>query len=448
MSQAGYATYVTPRTSNRPDGLLTAVKKEDFDVMEHRDILFNDCGDRVATLLHLRHKGGGGGGKSKSSSSSSLGDVLVVNTHLLFPHNSNSTLIRLRESFKILEYLHEYQEKMAGEVARRGGGKQKTKRLPVVMCGDFNGTIRGSVSRFLQSQGFMSAFEVFNANCGCDGDEDNDAISRKQLSMSKWISHLNHHGKVVGVDHVWVLNPSKQYANEGNGVLPPSWKAAIYAMIQAKMLEKGLMDNDEAFAFFDIDSDLGITRDEFEMAVQMLDLTGEGTPGLVSSEIQTLYDDCDLDKDGLVDFGEFVQNFDIESMDRAYRAVCNSQNIEEGPWDVVGDLMTASASPTVLAGFTIDDMDDDDDEEEEEEILDASVSMDDDMGGGEERGAGTTISSATLVGRTVVRGDLVVKSAALPAAMEAGEWPEDFDVSDHGPLTAVLVSRKKAKASG
>jgi hypothetical protein len=38
------------------------VKTSDFDVMEHRDILFNDCGDRVATLLHLRHKGGGGGG--------------------------------------------------------------------------------------------------------------------------------------------------------------------------------------------------------------------------------------------------------------------------------------------------------------------------------------------------------------------------------------------------
>jgi hypothetical protein len=85
------------------------------------------------------------------------GDVLMVNTHLLFPHNTNSSLIRLRESFKILEYLHEYQEKMGGEVVE--GGK-KSRRLPVVMCGDFNGSIRGSVSRFLQSQGFESAYEV------------------------------------------------------------------------------------------------------------------------------------------------------------------------------------------------------------------------------------------------------------------------------------------------
>ena len=87
------------------------------------------------------------------SGASTLGDMLLVNTHLLFPHNSNSTLIRLRESFKILEYLHEYQERMVGgEVEGSGEWGEGRQRLPVVMCGDFNGTIRGSVSRFLQSQ--------------------------------------------------------------------------------------------------------------------------------------------------------------------------------------------------------------------------------------------------------------------------------------------------------
>lgn len=119
------------------------------------------------------------------------------------------------------------------------------------------------------------------------------------------------------------------------------------------MLEKGLVDNSKAFAFFDVDSDLGITRDEFEMAVRLLDLTGEGTPGLLASEIQTLYEDCDIDRDGLVDFNEFVRKLDVESMKQAYRAVCASQDIKEGPWDVVGDLMAASASPTVLAGFMV-----------------------------------------------------------------------------------------------
>ena len=226
LRAAGYATFATPRTGNRPDGLLTAVRMEDFDVVDQRDILFNDCGDRVATLLHLRPKSGG------VSGASALGDMLLVNTHLLFPHNSNSTLIRLRESFKILEYLHEYQERMVGEEVEGSGGR---RRLPVVMCGDFNGTIRGSVSRFLQSQGFVSAFEVGGAGCrvpldDTDPDADADACADthdlssyeeslpasstasaqsqaqrrgKVLSSSRWISHLNHHGECVGVDHVW-----------------------------------------------------------------------------------------------------------------------------------------------------------------------------------------------------------------------------------------------------
>jgi len=36
---------------------------------------------------------------------------------------------------------------------------------------------------------------------------------------------------------------------------------------------------------------------------------------------------------------------------------------------------------------------------------------------------------------------LLVESARLPETMETGEWPADFDMSDHGPLTAVLVPK-------
>jgi hypothetical protein len=39
--------------------------------------------------------------------------------------------------------------------------------------------------------------------------------------------------------------------------------------------------------------------------------------------------------------------------------------------------------------------------------------------------------------------DLVVSSARLPDAMLAGEWPDDFDLSDHGPLTAVLTPNRR-----
>lgn len=256
LRDAGYALHVTKRTGNRPDGLLTAVRKKSFLVVEAKDVLFNDCGDRVATLLHLRRRVVGDGDDvinisandtSQGSVVPSHEDLLVVNTHLLFPHNANSTLIRLRESFKILEYLHAYQTSATRAVVDNGGS---SRRLPVVMCGDFNGTSRGSVARFLTSQGFVSAFEACRGGCGNDTSETQRIESEAQVSVSSdetceldttqhWISHLNHHGKVVGVDHIFVLNPTRQINAVDATVPGPSWKTAIYAMIQAKMLEKG-----------------------------------------------------------------------------------------------------------------------------------------------------------------------------------------------------------------
>ena len=445
LRRAGYTFHVTPRTGNRPDGLLTAVRDDAFEVVETRDILFNDCGDRVATLMHLRPRRG-----AYASSSTSLGDVLLVNTHLLFPHNSNSTLIRLRESFKILEYLHEYQETARGALAKSTSAP--TRRLPVVMCGDFNGTSRGAVARFLSSQGFVSAFETC-FRPGAAAAEKNDAPiepeaqtaeatkdEKRNAARDGWISHLNHHGECVGVDHVWVLNPSRQSAGADNNAPPPSWKTAIYAMIQAKMLERGLGSNERAFAFFDVDDDRGITKEEFFVAVRMLDLTGEGTPGLVESEMALLYEDCDKDGDGRVDFGEFIRKLDVETMEAAYRAIRKSQDIEEGPWDVVGDLMATAASPTVLAGFTVDE------DELEEMAFDGGA--DERLGGANATRASERSSESGGAPRregkkTNARGDLAVASATLPEPMTRGVWPapEEFDLSDHGPLTAVLVPR-------
>ena len=89
---AGYRLLETPRTSGRGDGLLTAVRERNLAVVDKRDIIFNDCGDRVAQLVRLRRKGGGSGDG---------GEFLLVSTHLLFPHNRNSSLIRLRETYKV-----------------------------------------------------------------------------------------------------------------------------------------------------------------------------------------------------------------------------------------------------------------------------------------------------------------------------------------------------------
>jgi endonuclease/exonuclease/phosphatase family metal-dependent hydrolase len=424
------------------------VRDDAFEVVETRDILFNDCGDRVATLVHLRPRVAAF--RAPADASASFGDVLLVNTHLLFPHNSNSTLIRLRESFKILEYLHEYQEYHRGALASRTSAP--TRRLPVVMCGDFNGTSRGAVARFLSSQGFVSAYDAsLGASAAVDAPIEPEAQTPPKAATARlakkndagknnneggWISHLNHHGECVGVDHVWVLNPSRQRAGADTDAPPPSWKTAIYAMIQAKMLERGLGSNAQAFAFFDVDDDRGITKEEFFVAVSMLELTGEGTPGLVESEISVLYEDCDKDGDGRVDFGEFIKRLDVETMDAAYRAIRASQDIEEGPWDVVGDLMATAASPTVLAGFTVDE-----DEFEEMAFEDLAIDRAPDRGGADRPAeAAERLSRRERKGAP---GDLAVAAATLPEPMTRGVWPspEEFDLSDHGPLTAVLVPR-------
>ena len=92
---------------------------------------------------------------------------------------------------------------MAGD-GDGGGVEVKMRRLPVVMCGDFNGSIKGTVSKFLHSQGFVSAFEEYIA-CGGEnggGNEGGSKISStgKSPSPSRWISHLNHHGRAVQVE--------------------------------------------------------------------------------------------------------------------------------------------------------------------------------------------------------------------------------------------------------
>jgi hypothetical protein len=55
--------------------------------VDQRDILFNDCGDRVATLLHLRPKSGGVSGRGLHSF------PFPLNLNLLCPFPLNLSLL-------------------------------------------------------------------------------------------------------------------------------------------------------------------------------------------------------------------------------------------------------------------------------------------------------------------------------------------------------------------
>lgn len=79
-------------------GLLTAVRKDYFRVLHYRELLFNDCGDRVAQLLHVQLNV-----PFSQNQIRHIAEVLIVNTHLLFPHDSSLSVVRLHQVL-ILNY--------------------------------------------------------------------------------------------------------------------------------------------------------------------------------------------------------------------------------------------------------------------------------------------------------------------------------------------------------
>ncbi|KAF9603620.1 hypothetical protein IFM89_037133 [Coptis chinensis] len=51
LGDAGYINFKLARTNNRGDGLLTAVHKDYFRIVDYRDLLFNDFGDALPRFL-------------------------------------------------------------------------------------------------------------------------------------------------------------------------------------------------------------------------------------------------------------------------------------------------------------------------------------------------------------------------------------------------------------
>ncbi|XP_028086798.1 uncharacterized calcium-binding protein At1g02270-like isoform X2 [Camellia sinensis] len=180
LGDAGYVTYKLARTNNRGDGLLTAVHQNHFHVLNYQECLFNDIGDRVAQLLHVEllvHF-------SENQLTNTRKEVLVMNTHLIFPHDSSYCFVRLKQVYKMLKYIDSYCH------------ENELPPVPVILCGDWNGSKKGNVYKFLQSQGFVSSYDIAHPYT-------NDAED-----LSKWISHHNHRGNVCGVDFIFLHNPS------------------------------------------------------------------------------------------------------------------------------------------------------------------------------------------------------------------------------------------------
>ncbi|XP_042047092.1 uncharacterized calcium-binding protein At1g02270-like [Salvia splendens] len=269
LGDAGYLNFKLARTNNRGDGLLTAVHKDYFRVINHRELLFNDFGDRVAQLLHVELNAP----FSQTLNGHIRQELLIVNTHLLFPHNSSLCLERLRQVYKILQYVESYLK------------ENKLKPLPILLCGDWNGSKRGHIYKFLRSQGFVSSYDTAHQYTDADA--------------HRWVSHRNHRGNICGVDFIWLLNP-----NRYRKLLNASWSEALLGMFKYQLRRASLTEED-AFAFLKADNDGDfISYAGFCEALRQLNLIGHCN-GLSNEEIQGLWVQTDMDGNGVVDYKEF-----------------------------------------------------------------------------------------------------------------------------------------------
>ncbi|KAE9605781.1 putative endonuclease/exonuclease/phosphatase, EF-hand domain pair [Lupinus albus] len=273
LGDAGYRLFKLARTNNRGDGLLTAIHKEYLSVVNYRELLLNDFGDRVAQLLHVQSVSP----LLKNQKGSFHQEFLMVNTHLLFPHDSSFCIVRLHQVYQILQYVELYQR------------ENRLKPMPIILCGDWNGSKMGHVYKFLTSQGFVSSYDIASQ------------YTESYADSNKWVSHQNHRGNICGVDFIWLCNP-----NQARKPLKTSWAEAVFSMLKYQ-LRKASLSEDNAFAFLKGDHCVdSVTYFSFSEALRKVKLF-DVPYGLCFQQLQDLWNQADVDGNGVIDYEEFKQ---------------------------------------------------------------------------------------------------------------------------------------------
>ncbi|KAH9287907.1 hypothetical protein KI387_032024, partial [Taxus chinensis] len=438
LGNNGYEIYKFGRPMDCGDGLLTAVRKDHFRVVNYWGLLLNSNGNRVAQLLHLQ---------SvipfwRSQSGSIQQETLVVNTHLMFPHNSNVCLVRLRQVYKILEYLEAFK------------AEYSLPSVPIILCGDWNGSKRGHVYKFLRSQGFVSSYDTAHHYTDSDAD------------AHKWVSHRNHRGNICGVDFIWLRNPTRCHKS-----LKISWNEAVLGIVKSKLHEAGLKDID-SFCFKSENSSVDCVKlSDFYEALQQLGLTEKKFTGLSTKEIEDLWAAVDIDRNGLVDYEEFQASATIccslsLQMQRSYIShgiIVNSigsvsyfglflilQRV------LLGLPMEQSAAPVfgrqsaAQGKWLATNCSENSNRKASSEkpcCISTTVQLNGVLGEKVETETSASLRLFEIDGKLQDLEDMqelaigfVVKKAFLfPPEVERGMWPDNYVLSDHAPLTVVFT---------
>lgn len=276
LHELGYLTYQLARTNNRGDGLLTAVHQSKLRVLNYRELLFNDIADRVAQILHVElcHD------FSRSNCTSIAKEVIIVNTHLIFPHDSRYCFLRIQQVYKILQYVRSYMDKYG-------------LPMPVILCGDWNGSKKGHVYKFLRSQGFISSYDIAHH------------YDNETEDSQKWISHRNHRGNICGVDFIWLQNPQKFQK-----LLKDSFVEAILGNI-TNLLHKVITENGGPMPEFLKTKGSTITYSHFCQALVELGISGQPDGSLSDEDVKEIWDRIDADGDGIADVPNLVTEWTL-----------------------------------------------------------------------------------------------------------------------------------------
>lgn len=421
-SSVGYSLQELRRTSHwriRDDGLAIFVKDSKSSkvgrimVQDSREILFHDCGDRVAQMLLLAIQ-------PPESCSPLKNEVIpyqqfiLVNTHLLFPHNKYSSNIRLREVTKILGFVESYRQR---ELCSTICGRSDV-RIPVILTGDFNGSPGGKVCNYLRSQNFRSASEVsnrFRSMNFTENDFEHNGMTRDSNVTAypgkqgkSWISHRSHLRKYVAVDHTFFLNPSEEIEEK----LPkevPDWTDLVYRELMKRIIDRnGNSSMLDIFSQFDQDRSNYVSRDEFSAALAKFGFTGEGAAALTPEEIEIVIDSADKNDDGQIDYKEFYDRF----------------------WQATNDAQQSSGTIAKKKSFFA-----------RSQWLSEPLSTLSNSMNMTYNSSSITTNNKLILDTESFRplGDLFVEDFRIfPQELEHGVWPDDYNLSDHGLVEVIF----------
>lgn len=181
-----YDFYLHQRPSKK-DGLGVLLKKGKFRVHAVRGATLSRWGSRVGLLMDLEATGGEEAGAEGQAEAGEGQRVVLLSTHLSFPHNRFDENQQRRQVLSLTRMLEAY---VKGREA--AGGRQ---RMLQVLCGDFNVDTEHPVLDPIHALGFRHVLGAGEGKAGAAGTEQDAA---RQL-----VTHRTHRGEDVAVDHIF-----------------------------------------------------------------------------------------------------------------------------------------------------------------------------------------------------------------------------------------------------